>query len=170
MAHVEQLATISSADHAALVALLRDSIENGASVGWVLPIGDGDIERFWDNVARDLGAGDRAVLVVREAGTIIASVQLEFAGKPNGRHRAEVQKMLVHSTHRRKGLGRELMLRAEALARERGRSLLVLDTESSSAGQRLYASVGFSVAGEIPNFAIGTMGGWTPTTYMYKLL
>jgi GNAT superfamily N-acetyltransferase len=107
---------------------------------------------------------------MRENGKIIASVQLEFAGKPNGLHRGEVQKMLVHSSQRRKGLGRQLMSRVEAIARARGRSLLVLDTESSSAGQRLYASVGFAAAGEIPNFAIGTFGGWTPTTYMYKLL
>jgi hypothetical protein len=46
----------------------------------------------------------------------------------------------------------------------------VLDTETASAGQHLYASLGFIAAGEIPQFAIGTNGGWSPTTYMYKLL
>ena len=62
------------------------------------------------------------------------------------------------------------MMAAEACAKSRDRSLLVLDTETASAGQHLYASLGFIAAGEIPKFAIGTNGGWSPTTYMYKLL
>ena len=150
--------------------ICKDSIEHGASVGWVKPASPDNIEAYWQTIASDLARGDRSVLVLRENGSIIASLQLEYAGKPNSVHRAEVQKVLVHSSQRRRGLGRLLMQRAEDLARARSLSLLVLDTESASAGQRLYESMGYVAAGEIPNFAIGTNGGWTPTTYMYKLL
>ena len=147
-----------------------DSIAQGASVGWVNPAPPDNIEAYWQTIAADLSRGGRSLLVVREGGAIVASLQLEYAGKPNSVHRAEVQKVLVHSAYRRRGLGRLLMRRAEDIARSRGRSLLVLDTESASAGQRLYESMGYVAAGEIPHFAIGTNGGWTPTTYMYKLL
>ena len=170
MTAVEQLSSFEADDVRALAGLLRDAVENGASVGYVMPIDEADITAFWAGVFADVGQGRRTLFVVRDAGQIVGSVQLEFAGKPNGMHRAEVQKMLVHSAQRRRGLGRELMMAAENCAKSRGRSLLVLDTETASAGQHLYASLGFIAAGEIPQFAIGTNGGWSPTTYMYKLL
>ena len=170
MSVVEPLTALETADQQQLGALLLDSIEQGASVGWVNPASPDNIEAYWQTIASDLSRGGRSVLVVRKQGDIIASLQLEYAGKPNSVHRAEVQKVLVHSSQRRRGLGRLLMQRAEDIARSRGRSLLVLDTESASAGQRLYESMGYVVAGEIPNFVIGTNGGWTPTTYMYKQL
>jgi ribosomal protein S18 acetylase RimI-like enzyme len=170
MTAVEQLSSFDANDRRALAGLLRDAVENGASVGYVMPVDEVDITAFWAGVFADIGQGHRALLVIRNAGQIVGSVQIEFAGKPNGRHRAEIQKMLVHSSRRRKGLGRQLMMAAEACAKSRDRSLLVLDTETASAGQHLYASLGFIAAGEIPKFAIGTNGGWSPTTYMYKLL
>jgi|LakMenEpi03Aug12_release.lakeMendotaPanAssembly.Ray.scaffolds.fasta_scaffold324308_1 ribosomal protein S18 acetylase RimI-like enzyme len=170
MTAVETLSSFDDNDRMALAGLLRDAVENGASVGYVMPIDEADISAFWAGIAKDVVEGSRALLVVRQSGQIVGTVQVEFAGKPNGHHRAEIQKMLVHSTQRRKGLGRQLMIAAEACAESRGRSLLVLDTETGSAGQHLYSSLGFIVAGEIPKFAIGTNGGWTSTTYMYKLL
>ena len=170
MTAVEQLSSFDVDDELALAGLLRDAVENGASVGYVMPIDEADITAFWAGVFADIGQGHRALLVIRNAGQIVGSVQIEFAGKPNGRHRAEIQKMLVHTSQRRKGLGRQLMMAVEACAKSRDRSLLVLDTETASAGQHLYASMGFIAAGEIPKFALGTNGGWSPTTYMYKLL
>jgi ribosomal protein S18 acetylase RimI-like enzyme len=170
MTVVEKLSSFEADDVRALAGLLRDAVENGASVGYVVPIDEADISAFWAGVFEDVVEGSRALLVVRQSGQIVGSVQVEFAGKPNGRHRAEIQKMLVHSSQRRKGLGRQLLLAAEACARSKDRSLLVRDTETASAGQRLYASLGFIAAGEIPKFAIGANGGWSPTTYMYKLL
>ncbi len=167
---VEPLAALEAADQQQLGVLLLDSIQQGASVGWTNPASLDNIQAYWKTIAQDLLRGSRSVLVVREGGAIVASLQLEYASKPNSVHRAEVQKVLVHSSQRRRGLGRLLMQRAEEIARSRGRSLLVLDTESASAGQWLYESMGYVAAGEIPKFAIGTNGGWTPTTYMYKLL
>ncbi|MCA3001719.1 MAG: GNAT family N-acetyltransferase [Rhodocyclaceae bacterium] len=170
MTAVETLSSFDDNDRMALAGLLRDAVENGASVGYVMPIDEADISAFWAGVFEDVVEGSRALLIVRQSGQIVGSVQIEFAGKPNGRHRAEIQKMLVHSSQRRKGLGRQLMMAVEACAKSRDRSLLVLDTETASAGQHLYASMGFIAAGEIPKFALGTNGGWSPTTYMYKLL
>ncbi len=170
MTAVETLSSFDDNDRMALAGLLRDAVENGASVGYVMPIDEADISAFWAGVFEDVVEGSRALLVVRQSGQIVGSVQVEFAGKPNGRHRAEIQKMLVHSSQRRKGLGRQLMMAVEACAKSRDRSLLVLATETASAGQHLYASMGFIAAGEIPKFALGTNGGWSPTTYMYKLL
>ena len=132
---------------------------------------DGElINAYWRSIADEINSGGLALFAVKRDARIIASAQLAFCGKPNGRHRAEVQKVLVHSSARRMGLGAALMRAAEQHAREAARSLLVLDTETHSAGQKLYEAMGYQAAGVIPKFAIGNSGGFVPTTYMYKIL
>ena len=155
---------------AQLVALLRDAVLSGASVGYVLPVTDDELADFWDGALADVAHGNRLLLVLEVEDAIVGSAQLELAMKPNARHRAEVQKVLVHSAHRRAGYGRLLMEAVETAARQLDRSLLVLDTESGCAGQKLYDRMGFTVAGIIPDFAIGTVSGMCATTYMYKRL
>lgn len=167
--HLIEQAT--SRDVAELCELLRDAVHQGASVGYVLPLQEADVDTYWRGVLSDVASGAVALLALRVEGGIVGTVQLAYAMKPNGRHRAEVQKMLVHSTHRRKGYGRVLMQAVEDTARRAGRSVLVLDTETGSAGQKLYAAMGWTAAGAIPEFALATSGdGRVATTYMYKLL
>jgi ribosomal protein S18 acetylase RimI-like enzyme len=50
-------------------------------------------------------------------GGIVGTVQLDLAGQANGRHRAEVIKLMVLSSARRRGIGCALMEAAEAEAR-----------------------------------------------------
>jgi hypothetical protein len=58
----------------------------------------------------------------------------------------------------------------EALARERGRITLVLDTQTDSDAERLYRALGWTVAGVIPAYSLLSDGTLGATTYMYKLL
>jgi len=154
--------------------LLRDAVESGASVGYVLPIANEVIDQYWRGVLDAVEQGSLILLVAEHEGQLEGTVQLSLCMKPNGIHRAEVQKMLVHTGARRRGLGRALMQAVEHTARDAKRSLLVLDTESGSGGQLLYAGMGYQVAGSIPNFARFTIPDnshqFLPTTYMYKLL
>ncbi|MEI6737414.1 MAG: GNAT family N-acetyltransferase [Pseudomonadota bacterium] len=170
MVKIEVLSTLNAEDHAALARLLGDAVERGASVGYLLPFAKKEIEAYWQDVAIDVAKGNCKLLVARRVQEIIGTVQLALASKPNGRHRAEVQKLLVHSNAQRLGIGLQLMRAVEALAIAAKRTLLVLDTETDSGGCQLYKSIGYQVAGEIPCYAIGTSGGWTPSTFMYKLL
>ena len=170
MSDVAPLSSLSVEDIDALTALLTDAVVNGASVGYVLPVDLAMLQSYWRGIADEIAAGALALFAVKRDERIIASAQLSFCGKPNGRHRAEVQKVLVHSSARRRGLGGALMRAVEQHARECTRSLLVLDTETHSAGQKLYEAMGYQAAGVIPKFAIGNSGGFVPTTYMYKIL
>ncbi|MBL8515291.1 MAG: GNAT family N-acetyltransferase [Betaproteobacteria bacterium] len=164
------LKTIGEPELAGLTELLADAVMHDASVGYVIPFDRTQLAAFWRSVTRDVEAGHKVLMVALDEDRIAGSTQLDLCMKPNGLHRAEVQKVLVHSTMRRRGIGRALMRRAEQEARDRGRHLLVLDTESGSGAQSLYANEGYAVAGHIPEFAIGNRGGFVPTTYMYKLL
>lgn len=170
MSVVLTLPSVHTRDIDNLTALLTDAINNGASVGYVLPVDHNMINAYWRATADEVSASSIALFAIRKDEHIVASAQLAFCGKPNGRHRAEVQKVLVHSAHRRKGFGAMLMHAVERHAFGCGRTLLVLDTESDSAGQRLYEATGYTAAGIIPRFAIGNAGGFVPTTYMYKIL
>lgn len=170
MSEVLSLALLGSSEIDQLSGLLGDAVMDGASVGYVLPVDDALLDEYWRSVARELLAGSICLLIIRRDGRIVGSAQLAFCAKPNGRHRAEVQKVLVHSGYRRRGLGLALMIALEQRAREHGRSLLVLDTESDSGGQRLYETMGYLKAGSIPGFCSGTISGWAATTCMYKHL
>ncbi|MNE06843.1 Acetyltransferase [compost metagenome] len=101
---------------------------------------------------------------------MLGSVQLGLCLKPNGLNRAEVQKLLVHSAARRRGLGQQLMHALELAARQKQRGMLYLDTEAGSGAEAFYRSLGYSKAGEIPDYACGPDGVYRATALYYKLL
>jgi ribosomal protein S18 acetylase RimI-like enzyme len=155
-------------DEADLCGLLRDCIEGGASVGFMLPARDDELRGFWREVAADVQGGKRIVLVARAAGRIVGSVQLGLAARPNSPPRAEVQKLLVLRSHRGRGLGCALMAAAEQAARAAGRTLLVLDTSASGNALGLYARCGYTRVGVIPRFARDPDGPLIDTVVYYK--
>jgi ribosomal protein S18 acetylase RimI-like enzyme len=163
-------APFSPTDVADLVSVLHDAIEGGASVGFMLPLTPGELENYWQGIAADVRAGHRLLLVAREAGRIVGSVQLGLATKANSLHRAEVQKLLVHRRARGRGLGTALMLAAEPAARSAGRSLLVLDTSASGNALNLYARCGWQRVGVIPRYARDPDGPLIDTVVYYKEL
>ena len=83
---------------------------------------------------------------------------------------AGVGKMLVLSEVRRRGLGGRLLSSVEALARAKGRTLLQLDTQTGSAGERLYAGSGWTRFGVVPGHALTPDGPPSATSFFYKQL
>ena len=151
-----------------LCELLRDSVASGASVGFLHPMPAGEAELFWSEMAADVQKGTRIICVAETDGHIAGCVHLALVTKPNGRHRAEVQKLLVHTRHRRQGIGRALMNKVEAIARAHGRTLLVLDTIRGDSAEKLYRSLGWTEAGGIPGFAMSSKGGLEETVIFFK--
>jgi GNAT superfamily N-acetyltransferase len=80
-------------------------------------------------------------------------------------------KMLVHPSAQRRGIARALMIKLEDAARQRGRTLLTLDTWTGSAAERLYQSLGYTTVGVVPRYARGSLTPeLEPATFMYKEL
>jgi ribosomal protein S18 acetylase RimI-like enzyme len=149
-----------------LAELLIRVVEDGASVGFMPPLSAEEATRYWEGVP-----GPDVVLYAALAGGRVAgSVQLHVCTKPNGSHRAEIAKLMTHPDYRRHGIGRRLMLQAEAKAAELGRSLLVLDTREGDPSNRLYSSIGYTMAGRIPGYARSADGELHATVYYYKNL
>jgi ribosomal protein S18 acetylase RimI-like enzyme len=174
------MATLDILDRAALVHALDDlarvlhaCVHDGASVGFALPFGMDEARAFWrERVGAAVSSGGRILLAARGAdGRVAGTVQLDLAAMPNQRHRAEVSKLLVHPGARRRGIARALMVELEALAAQHGRWLLTLDTASGDMAEPLYISLGFQVAGIIPQYAHAPEAErFDATTLMFKVL
>ena len=153
----------------ALAELLVACVEAGASVGFMHPMALEKSLRFWRRVAGEAERGDRALIVAEDdGGTLVGTVQLVLALPENQPHRADVAKMLVHPTARRRGVARRMLAAVDDVARSEGRTLLVLDTVTGSAAERLYASAGWQRAGEIPGYALMPDGAPCSTTVFYR--
>jgi ribosomal protein S18 acetylase RimI-like enzyme len=151
-----------------LAALLVDAVDSNASVGFPAGLSLGEARSWWQERLADERV---TVLVERDAGgRVVGTVQLVRPATPNGRHRAEVAKLLVHRRARRRGIGERLMRQIEQEARQLALTLLFLDTETGSEGDRLYRRLGWEVAGVIPGFAYRPDGELRPTTFLFRQL
>ncbi len=167
---IRRLHSVEEAQIEGLADLLIDSIDGGASVSFMHPLAPAKAKAFWRRVADDVAAGERALLVAEDDTNIVGTVQLVLQQPENQPHRADLAKMLVHRRARHQGLGTALMQAAEELARDCGKTLLVLDTVTGSDAERLYARLGWVRVGEIPDFALLSRGGLWGTTVFYKKL
>ncbi|MDW5500905.1 GNAT family N-acetyltransferase [Pseudomonas lundensis] len=154
-----------------LAVMLQASVSQGASIGFVMPFSLEQAQAFWRSLLPALEREERLLLVARDAGRIIGTVQLLLAMPDNGRHRAEVVKLMVHPDARRRGIARSLMLQVQQRALELQRHLLVLDTLTGDTAEGMYRQLGFQLAGSIPQYALASNGSaLDATSYMYKLL
>ena len=180
----------SKASIGALSDILVDCVEGGASVSFMAPLAREKASTFWQQVAHGVGAGERALLVAEDTATgeFLGTVQLVLADhvlqrrrepgeqEPVDRQaeqdqpeRADLSKMLVRRTARKRGIGAALMRAVEDAARAAGKTLLVLDTASPEA-ERLYGRAGWIRVGAVPGFALLPDGRPCHTVFFYKNL
>lgn len=157
---------VAAGDLDELARLLLDGVAGNASLGFAADTSFEQARSWWAGLDPDV----TVLLVSREDGGIVGSAVLAFSRFPNGRHRAEVGKVIVLSTYRRRGIGRKLMRAVEDEAQRAGKSLLFLDTETGSGAESMYRSLGWTAAGVIPDFAYRPDGQLRPTTFYYKRL
>ncbi|MFI6934862.1 GNAT family N-acetyltransferase [Streptomyces sp. NPDC050287] len=151
-----------------LADLLVDTVDDGASVGFLAPLDRAAAVAWWKERAAAAASGHLAVWTAHDGNRTVGTVTLAFPDKPNSRHRAELVKLMVHRDSRGQGLGRRLLAVAERAAVEAGVTLLHLDTETDSPAERLYRTAGWTVAGVIPDYAANPSGVLRPTTLYYK--
>ena len=160
---------LADADVEGLADVLIDCVEGGASVSFMDPLSRERAVAFWRRVGAGVAAGERALVIAEDGDGVCGTVQLILDQPENQPHRAELAKMLVHRRARRHGLGAALMRTAESIARQCGKTLLVLDTASADA-ERLYERMGWVKVGVIPGYALLPQGGLCQTTVYYRKL
>jgi ribosomal protein S18 acetylase RimI-like enzyme len=151
-----------------LAEILAQTVAAGGSVHFMDPTPMDEAQAYWAKALAAAGAGDRVVLGGFVDGRLEGTVSLYLDTPPNQPFRAEIWKLMVAPEARRQGIARKLMIAAEALAVERGRTLLNLDTATEGGASELYESLGWSLSGIIPDYAYKPQGGLTGTAIYYK--
>jgi ribosomal protein S18 acetylase RimI-like enzyme len=152
-----------------LAQILHACVHEGASIGFVLPFDQSEARAYWTGrVAAPHAAGSKLVLIATLGQAIVGTAQLDLDSMPSKRHHAEVSKVLVDPGCRRAGVARALMQEIERRADKEGRWLLTLDT-AGDAAEALYRSLGYTLAGAIPNYARNAFeDSYDATRLMYK--
>jgi GNAT superfamily N-acetyltransferase len=154
----------------ALAQVLLDCVEGGASVSFMAPFPRAAAESFFEGVIQDVEKGRRILLAAFLDSELVGTVQIHLATPPNQPHRADIAKLLVVRSARGQGIAARLMEQAEQASRHAGKTLLVLDTVTGGTAERLYARLGWTKAGIIPNYALFPDGRWCDTTIFWKQL
>ena len=162
----------------ALADLLIDGVHHGASLGFLSPLSRYQALDYWQGVFAHLGARQSLWIACdsghsgdeHTAGPLQGAVQLSLCPGANAHHRGEVQRLMVHSQSRGRGIASQLMSRVECAALEQGRSLLVLEAPAGSQAESVYAHLGWQRAGEIPDYDACAEGRLHGSAMYYKQL
>jgi len=153
----------------ALAQVLVDCVDGGASVSFMAGFSQSDAEAFFAKVIDGVERGERILLAAFLGTELVGTVQVVLNMPPNQPHRGEIAKLLVVRSARGQGVGRRLMQQAEEVSIAAGKSLLVLDTADAHA-EKLYASLGWTRLGVIPEYALLPNGDFCATTFFWKNL
>lgn len=163
---IREVTALSNDEIDQLADVLIGVVADGASVGYLPPLAPDEARAYWSGVVRP----GNIMLVAERDGRIIGTAQLELAMRLNGRHRAEVNKVLVRPDCQRQGIGRRLMEAIDEVARREGRTLLHLDTREGDGSNDLYSKMGYIEAGRIPDWARSADGNLHTTVFYFKQL
>jgi len=141
-----------------LTSLLYQAVNGGSPLGFVPPLSALEAHNYWLSLAPELHNGSRLLLVAFTQQGPAGSAQLVLSTTPNGRHRAEIQKLFVAAEVRGNGVGRALVAALHYAARRSHRSLIVLNTRRGQPAEAFYRRLGYREVGVIPGWTIGPQG------------
>jgi acetyltransferase len=168
---IEQITAVQAeAQLMALIRLLQNVVNDGASIGFIAPLSDGEARDYWLGVLPAIAQGHKLLFTATLEDQVVGSVQLALEPRRGVVHCAEVQKLMVHTAYRGHGLGRRLMNALEQAAQMEQRSLLVLDTRRGDVAEGLYQRMGYTQAGVIPGYALSSDGKLHDTVFYYRQL
>lgn len=153
-----------------LSLLLQNGVNDGASIGFIAPLHEQDAKNYWQAVQGSIKEGNTYLLIALINDNVVGSVQLAVNQKPNGKHRAEIEKLMVSSDYRQRGIASMLMSEIEILSKQLGLRLLILDTREGDKAEQLYNKLGYVKVGIIPEFALSSEGTYDGTVLFYKLI
>lgn len=153
-----------------LTNMLVETVAAGGSVSFMHPLPVEQARAFWQGSLDAATRGERVLYGAWHGDTLVSTVTLLLDFPPNQPHRAEIAKMMTRAQYRGQGVATRLLQTAEAEAIRRGRTLLVLDTSVDGGARKLYEGAGYTLVGEIPDFALTPDGRLNGTLIYYKRL
>lgn len=148
--------------------ILVACVNDGASLSFMAPLAPERAEKFWRKISGEVAAQKSLLLAAWAEGEIVGTVQLDLAMAENQPHRAELEKLLVDPRHRRQGIGRALLARAEQVAAAHGRRLLNMDARAGDPAERLCRAMGWREGGRIPGYALNGDRSPAEMVFLFK--
>ncbi|MBO1358650.1 GNAT family N-acetyltransferase [Acetobacter sacchari] len=153
-----------------LAQLLIEIVADNGSVGFLHPLSMETAREFWSAALDESDKGRRTILGAMEGANLVGTVSISISTPENQPHRAEIMKLMTRKSHARRGVATALMVAAEKVAVEHGRTHLTLDTAEQGGAGELYERLGYFRAGSIPDYALKPHGGLTATVIYWKLV
>jgi acetyltransferase len=153
-----------------LVQLLQESVNEGASLGFLPPLATTAAEDYWQSLRPQLQSGSRVLLAAYAQDRIVGSGQLSLPASSNGLHRAQLEKLFVSAALRGRGIGKSLLLALQDAARLHGRSLLIIYARQGDPAELLYKAMGYQQYGVIPGYSVGPGGERYDNVCLYREL
>lgn len=151
-------------------ALLHHCVEAGAPVGFVWPFSRDDARDYFESLVPAVTSGKRMMMIAEAESRVVGSMQLDLDMPPSQSHRGGARKLLVHSSLRNHGVGTALMHVMEAEARKAGRTFIDFTALAGGGPERLYLSIGYELAGVLPNSDHFPDGTLCDASILYKHL
>ena len=145
-----------------------DGVASGPGLDFMLPFSTADGAAWWQARTDEVTTGRRIVLVARDQGEVVGTVSINPAQARNQPHRAELDKLIVHSADRHRGVATRLMDAAATTARDHGLRLLTLECVAGGTQQDFYEALGYTAVGTIPGFSLSPAGLPQATTMLYQ--
>ena len=153
----------------ALAQLLLDAHASNMALGRAPPLTHERATEEWQRIAGRLEPGVRLLLAAfADDGELVAAVHLDRSQADNGRHRAEVQRLVVRTDRRGAGIGRALLQSLEARARAEGVTLLWLTTHADTPSDTFYLRCGWTRMGVMPAYAQRPDGTLAANAFFYR--
>jgi GNAT superfamily N-acetyltransferase len=150
-----------------LAQLLLDAHESNMALGLAPGLTPARAHDAYRHTAERLAPGERILLGALEGSVLVGAVHLARAHAENGRQRAEIQRLVVRSDSRGRGVGRMLMEAAIGEARRLELRLLWLMTHEGSTADRVYQRLGWTRLGVVPAYSTLPDGSLTANVYYY---
>ncbi len=134
--------------------LLKDAVETLGTVGFLLPVTGDKLDRYWSGVARDMEAGRRELFAAIEHGKVLGSLQIAYEKAESTSHRADLQKLIVHSSERRRGIARALLVDALERMPALDVAMYTITTFKEGAAEDLVRGLLFTRFGVMPHYGL----------------
>jgi GNAT superfamily N-acetyltransferase len=134
--------------------LLRDAVESGGTIGFLLPADEDKLDRYWTGVAREMEAGERELFAAFEDNKVVGSLQLAYEKAESVSHRADLQKLFVLRDYRRRGIARSLLIEALHRMPALGLLMFTITTRHDSPTERLVDALRFTRWGVMPHYGV----------------
>ena len=167
---IRRLERVDDEQIVALADVLIDAIDSDAGVSFLHPLEPVRAQAFWREVAEDVEAAGAPCSSQRTRTASSARCSSSSRSPRTSRTGPTCRRCSSTGAPAAAGLGAALLEAAEQTGRDCGKTLLVLDTNTGSDAERLYARMGWTRVGEIPDFSIQPRGGLRATTVFYKVL